>query len=647
MIYRFSSGEEFVAESPVSIYDAAANAGIISREILCARVNGEVVDMTYVPAADCDVKLLTFADPEDDGARRTFRHTASHILAEAVKRLYPEAKLTIGPAIDDGFYYDFDSEVSFTPEILAEIEAEMKKIVKENQKLERFTFPRDEAKKLMEEKGEPYKVLLIDRVPEGEEISFYKMGDFVDLCAGPHLFATGAVKALKLTSCTGAYWEGKSENKMLQRVYGTAFPSKTEMNDFLAAREEARKRDHNKIGRELELFTTVDEIGQGLPILMPKGARIIQRLQRWIEDEEEKRGYLLTKTPLMAKRELYKISGHWDHYLDGMFILGDPHDETKECFALRPMTCPFQYQVYLNKKRSYRELPMRLGETSTLFRNEDSGEMHGLIRVRQFTISEGHLVLRPDQLEEEFKGCLDLAMYTLETLGLKEDCSFRFSQWDPKRTDKYEGTAEQWEEAQSTMKKILDNIGLEYKIGIDEAAFYGPKLDIQIKNVFGKEDTLITIQIDMLLAEKFGMYYTDRDNQQKLPYIIHRTSVGCYERTLALLIEKYAGAFPLWLADTQAVVIPLAEDFSGYAAEVTEKLKAAGIRVKLDDRNETLKYRIREAQLDKIPYMLVVGEKEKTDGTVAVRARKEEDGGVMKVEDFMAKALMEIATKKK
>ena len=647
MIYRFSSGEEFVAESPVSVYDAAAGAGIISREILCARVNGELVDMTYVPAADCDVKLLTFADPEDDGARRTFRHTASHILAEAVKRLYPEAKLTIGPAIDDGFYYDFDSEVSFTPEILAEIEAEMKKIVKENQKLERFTLPRDEAKKLMEEKGEPYKVLLIDRVPEGEEISFYKMGDFVDLCAGPHLFATGAVKALKLTSCTGAYWEGKSENKMLQRVYGTAFPSKTEMNDFLAAREEARKRDHNKIGRELELFTTVDEIGQGLPILMPKGARIIQRLQRWIEDEEEKRGYLLTKTPLMAKRELYKISGHWDHYLDGMFILGDPHDETKECFALRPMTCPFQYQVYLNKKRSYRELPMRLGETSTLFRNEDSGEMHGLIRVRQFTISEGHLVLRPDQLEEEFKGCLELAKYVLETVGLLEDCTFRFSQWDPKRTDKYEGTAEQWEEAQSVMKKILDNLGLDYKIGIDEAAFYGPKLDIQCKNVFGKEDTIVTIQIDMLLAEKFGMYYTDRDNQQKLPYIIHRTSLGCYERTLALLTEKYAGAFPLWLADTQAVVIPLAEDFSGYAAEVTEKLKAAGIRAKLDDRNETLKYRIREAQLDKIPYMLVVGEKEKTDGTVAVRARKEEDGGVMKVEDFMAKALMEIATKKR
>ena len=647
MIYRFSSGEEFVAESPVSVYDAAAGAGIISREILCARVNGELVDMTYVPAADCDVKLLTFADPEDDGARRTFRHTASHILAEAVKRLYPEAKLTIGPAIDDGFYYDFDSEVSFTPEILAEIEAEMKKIVKENQKLERFTLPRDEAKKLMEEKGEPYKVLLIDRVPEGEEISFYKMGDFVDLCAGPHLFATGAVKALKLTSCTGAYWEGKSENKMLQRVYGTAFPSKTEMNEFLAAREEARKRDHNKIGRELELFTTVDEIGQGLPILMPKGARIIQRLQRWIEDEEEKRGYLLTKTPLMAKRELYKISGHWDHYLDGMFILGDPHDESKECFALRPMTCPFQYQVYLNKKRSYRELPMRLGETSTLFRNEDSGEMHGLIRVRQFTISEGHLVLRPDQLEEEFRGCLELAKYVLETVGLLEDCTFRFSQWDPKRTDKYEGTAEQWEEAQSVMKKILDNLGLDYKIGIDEAAFYGPKLDIQCKNVFGKEDTIVTIQIDMLLAEKFGMYYTDRDNQQKLPYIIHRTSLGCYERTLAYLIERYAGALPLWMMPTQVKVLPITDRAHGYAKELSDKLNALNIHAETDCRSEKLGYKIREAQLQKIPYMLVIGDRDMENGTVSVRTRKGEDLGAMTPDAFIAKCLMEIATKSK
>ena len=631
-------------DAPLSVFDAAAAAEIVTRAHIAARVNGKLVGMTQILDADADVELLTF---EDADGKHVFRHTASHILAQAVKRLYPATKLTIGPAIDNGFYYDFDSDVAFTPEVLKALEAEMKKIVKENHKIERFELPRAEAIAFMTERDEPYKVQLIEELPEDAVISFYRQGEFVDLCAGPHLFSTGAVKAYKLTQCTGAYWKGDQKNKMLQRVYGTAFPSKDELKAHLEAIEEAKKRDHNKLGRDLEYFTTVDSIGQGLPIMLPKGARTIQLLQRWIEDEEQRRGYLLTKTPLMAKRDLYRISGHWDHYLDGMFILGDPYDETKECFALRPMTCPFQYQVYLNKKRSYRDLPMRLGETSTLFRNEDSGEMHGLIRVRQFTISEGHLVLRPDQLSEEFKGCLDLAKHCLSAVGLWEDCYFRFSQWDPNRTDKYEGTPEQWEEAQSTMKKILDNIGLDYKIGIDEAAFYGPKLDIQIKNVFGKEDTLITIQIDMLLAQKFGMYYTDRDNQQKLPYIIHRTSVGCYERTLALLIEKYAGAFPLWLADTQAVVIPLAEDFSGYAAEVTEKLKAAGIRVKLDDRNETLKYRIREAQLDKIPYMLVVGEKEKTDGTVAVRARKEEDGGVMKVEDFMAKALMEIATKKR
>ncbi len=644
MLYNFGS-VTYTSDAPVSVYDAAAAAGIISREILVARVNGELCDLTYVPAGDCEVKLLTFDDPEDDGARRTFRHTASHILAEAVKRLYPEAKLTIGPAIDDGFYYDFDSDVAFTPEILKEIEGEMKKIVRESQRLTRFTLPRDEAKKLMAERGEDYKLLLIDRVPEGDEISFYQMGDFVDLCAGPHLFTTAIVKAFKLTQCTGAYWEGKSENKMLQRIYGTAFPTKDALNEHLAKQEEARSRDHNKLGRELELFTTVDAIGQGLPILLPKGSRIIQRLQRWIEDEEEKRGYLLTKTPLMAKRDLYKISGHWDHYLDGMFILGDPYDETKECFALRPMTCPFQYQAYLTKKRSYRELPLRYGETSTLFRNEDSGEMHGLIRVRQFTISEGHLVLRPDQLEEEFRGCLELAKYVLETVGLLEDCTFRFSQWDPKRTDKYEGTAEQWEEAQAVMKKILDNIGLEYKVGIDEAAFYGPKLDIQCKNVFGKEDTIVTIQIDMLLAEKFGMYYTDRDNTQKLPYIIHRTSLGCYERTLALLIEKYGGAFPLWLANTQAVVLPLTDEVADYAADVVKKLTAAGMRVELDDRNETIKYRIREAQLAKTPYMLVIGEREAADGTVSVRARKEEQSGVMSVDAFMEKALEEIRTK--
>ena len=435
MVISFGENK-FTFEAPVTVYEAAQAAGLISREVLCARVNGEVCELTRALEADADVELLTF---ENTDGKKVFWHTASHVLAQAVKRLYPETKLTIGPAVDNGFYYDFDSEVSFTPEILTKIEAEMKKIVKENLKLERYTLPREEAIKFMEEKGETYKVALIARVPEGEEISFYKQGEFTDLCAGPHLFATGAIKAFKLTQCTGAYWEGDSKNKMLQRVYGVAFPAKDQLQAHLTMLEEAKKRDHNKLGRELELFTTVDSIGQGLPIILPKGVTVMQTLQRWIEDEEARRGYLRTKTPLMAKRELYKISGHWDHYLDGMFILGDPYDETKECFALRPMTCPFQYQVYLNKKRSYRELPMRLGETSTLFRNEDSGEMHGLIRVRQFTISEGHLVLRPDQLEEEFKGCLELAKYCLETVGLLEDCTFRFSQWDPKNTAKYPG----------------------------------------------------------------------------------------------------------------------------------------------------------------------------------------------------------------
>ncbi|MBQ7011113.1 MAG: threonine--tRNA ligase, partial [Clostridia bacterium] len=570
-------------------------------------------------------------------------HTASHVLAQAVKRLYPEVKLTIGPAVDNGFYYDFDSEIAFSQDILAAIEGEMKKIVKENLRLERFTLPRAEALEFM--KDEPYKVELINELPEGEEISFYRMGDFTDLCAGPHLFATGAVKAFKLTSCTGAYWRGNSDNKMLQRIYGTAYPSKDALKAYLEQVEEARKRDHNKIGRELELFTTVDVIGQGLPIILPKGSRVIQTLQRWIEDEEQKRGYLLTKTPLMAKRELYKISGHWDHYLDGMFVLGDPNDETKECFALRPMTCPFQYQAYLAKKRSYRELPLRYGETSTLFRNEDSGEMHGLIRVRQFTISEGHLVLRPDQLEEEFRGCLELAKYCLDTLGLLEDCTFRFSQWDPNNTAKYEGTAEQWDEAQSVMKRILDNIGLDYEIGIDEAAFYGPKLDIQCKNVFGKEDTIVTIQIDMLLAEKFGMYYTDSDDKQKLPYIIHRTSMGCYERTLALLIEKYAGAFPTWLAPVQVRVMPISDACADYAKQVAAALENMNVRVETDLRNEKIGYKIREAQIQKIPYAVVVGEKEAADGTVAVRNRKEGTNETMPLNDFLAKLAVEIATK--
>ncbi|MBE6791972.1 MAG: threonine--tRNA ligase [Ruminococcaceae bacterium] len=611
------------------------------RAVCAARVNGVVTDLRTPLTADAEVEFLTF---DDQDGKKAYWHTASHVMAQAIKRLYPQVQLTIGPSIDTGFYYDFDTDVTFTPEVLETIEAEMKKIIKEDLPIERFTLPREAA--LAEMAAEPYKVELINDLPADEEISFYKQGDFTDLCAGPHLPSTGRLKAVKLLSATGAYWRGDSKNKMLKRIYGIAFPKVSELEAHLAQLEEARKRDHNKLGRELELFTTVDYIGQGLPILLPKGARIIQLLQRWVEDEEQKRGYLLTKTPLMAKRELYKISGHWDHYLDGMFVMGDPDDETKECFALRPMTCPFQYQVYLNRARSYRDLPMRLGETSTLFRNEDSGEMHGLIRVRQFTISEGHLVLRPDQLEEEFKGCLDLANYILETLGLKEDCTFRFSQWDPANpNNKYEGTPEQWEVAQATMKQILDDLNVPYTVGIDEAAFYGPKLDIQIKNVFGKEDTLITIQIDMLLAEKFGMYYIDSDGQKKLPYIIHRTSLGCYERTLALLIEKYAGAFPLWLAPEQVRVMPISERQNDAVEKVTEQLKAAGLRAEADLRNEKVGYKIREAQMEKVPYMLVMGDKEVEAGLVSVRSRKDGDLGTMSVSDFLAKALLEVAQK--
>ena len=632
------------AKDGVSVYDAAAEAGVIDRSVIAAEVNGELCALTAVPAEGSEVKLLTF---EDEGGKHVFRHTASHILAQAVKRLYPEAKLTIGPAIENGFYYDIDSEISFTPEILANIESEMKKIVKENLRIERFELPREEAIALMQEKNEPYKVQLIEELPDDAVISFYRQGEFTDLCAGPHLFATGAVKALKLTQCTGAYWKGDQKNKMLQRIYGLAFPSKDQLKAYVEAVEEARKRDHNKIGRELEYFTTVDSIGQGLPILLPKGSRVIQTLQRWVEDEEQKRGYLLTKTPLMAKRELFKISGHWDHYLDGMFVMGDPDDYTKECFALRPMTCPFQYQVFLNKKRSYRDLPMRLGETSTLFRNEDSGEMHGLIRVRQFTISEGHLVLRPDQLAEEFRGCLELAKHCLETVGLWEDCSFRFSQWDPKRTDKYEGTPEQWNEAQEIMGELLDKyLGKEnYTIGIDEAAFYGPKLDIQCKNVFGKEDTIVTIQIDMLLAKKFGMEYTDSNDNRVTPYIIHRTSLGCYERTLALLLEKYAGALPMWMAPEQVRFLPIGDEQAEYAHKLADECSAAGMRVTVDERNEKIGYKIRAAQLEKIPYMIVIGEKEMTDGTVSVRSRKKGDMGLMSAADFVEFAKQQIKDK--
>ena len=637
-------GKEFEVSAPATVYDAAKEAGLIDRSVIGAEIEGKTVALTTEVREGESVWLLTFAD---EAGKHLFRHTASHILAQAVKRLYPEAKLTIGPAVDNGFYYDIDSDVTFTPEVLAKLEAEMKKIVKENLKIERFELPRDEAVKLMTERDEPYKVQLINELPEGEVISFYRQGEFVDLCAGPHLFSTGLVKAFKLTQCTGAYWKGDQKNKVLQRIYGVAFPSKEELNEYLTQQAEALKRDHNKLGRDLGFFTTVDCIGQGLPVLLPKGARVIQLLQRWVEDVEQAHGCILTKTPLMAKRELYKISGHWDHYLDGMFVMGDPHDETKECFALRPMTCPFQYQVYLNKKRSYRELPMRLTETSTLFRNEDSGEMHGLIRVRQFTISEGHYILRPEQLEEEFKGCLELAKYFLGTVGLLDKCTFRFSQWDPANPhNKYEGTKEQWEVAQATMGKILDDLGLEYTIGIDEAAFYGPKLDVQYKNVYGKEDTLVTIQIDMLLAERFGMYYTDKDGTQKLPYIIHRTSLGCFERTLAYLIETYAGAFPMWLAPEQVRILPIGDEHIDYAKKLAEKYAAAGLRVTVDDSSNTIGYKIRATQMEKVPYMLVIGAKEMETDSVAVRNRAGET--VTKTADgFLADALVEVAEKRR
>ena len=580
--------------------------------------------------------IYTFENPE---YRKTYWHTCSHVLAQAVKRLYPEVKLAIGPSIEGGFYYDFDAPFNFTQEHLDALEAEMRKICKEKLKLERFEMPRAEAIAFMQEKDEPYKVELINDLPADAHISFYKQGEFVDLCAGPHLDSTGRIKgnAIKLTQCCGAYWRGDSNRKMLQRIYAVAFPKKEELDEYLKQREEALKRDHNKLGRDLEYFTTVDYIGQGLPILLPKGARVIQLLQRWVEDVEQKRGYLLTKTPLMAKRELYKISGHWDHYLDGMFILGDPHDETKECFALRPMTCPFQYQVYLNRQRSYRDLPMRLGETSTLFRNEDSGEMHGLIRVRQFTISEGHLVLRPDQLEEEFKGCLELAKYCLGTVGLLDKCTFRFSQWDPANpNNKYEGTKEQWDEAQRVMGQILDDLDVKYEIGIDEAAFYGPKLDIQYKNVFGKEDTLVTIQIDMLLAQRFGMYYIDENGEKALPYIIHRTSLGCYERTLAYLIEEYAGALPTWMAPEQVRFLPVTDRAADYCADAAKALESQGFRVEVDYRNEKIGKKIRDAQMEKVPYMVVVGDRDMENGTVSPRHRADGDLGAMSLDAFAA-----------
>ena len=627
------NGQEYEFENGKNALDIA---GEISKDLkktaLAARINGRVISLPEAINEDGVLEILDFSDAD---GRKVMRHTASHVLAQAVKKLRPEVKLAIGPAIDNGFYYDFDVDMPFTPEFLKEVEKEMARIIKKNERLERFELPRAEALELM--KDEPYKVELINDLPEDAVISFYRQGEFTDLCAGPHLPSTGRIKAVKLLSTAGAYWRGSEKNKMLQRIYGTAFDSKEALDAYVTEREEALKRDHNKLGRELEYFTTVDVVGQGLPIMLPKGARVIQLLQRWVEDVEQKKGYLLTKTPLMAKRELYKISGHWDHYLDGMFVMGDPKDETKECFALRPMTCPFQYQVYLNRQRSYRELPMRLGETSTLFRNEDSGEMHGLIRVRQFTISEGHLVLRPDQLEEEFKGCLELAKYFLEAVGMLEDCTFRFSQWDPANpNNKYEGTAEQGNEAQAIMGKILDHLGVKYEIGIDEAAFYGPKLDIQYHNVFGKEDTIVTIQIDMLLAKRFGMEYVDADGQKKLPYIIHRTSLGCYERTLAYLIEKYAGALPTWMAPEQVRVLSVTDRAADYAKELSDKLCEMGYRATADLTGEKIGKKIRLAQMEKIPYMLVVGDRDMAEQTVSVRHRAEGDLGAMSFDAFAA-----------
>jgi len=567
-----------------------------------------------------------------------FWHTTAHVMAQAVKRLYPNSKLWVGPPIENGFYYDFDTEVPLTNDALPEIETEMQKIINEDFAIKRFTLTRDEAIKLMQEKEEPYKVELINELAESEEISFYSQGEFVDLCAGNHLSSTKGIVAFRLTSTAGAYLRGNEKNKMLTRIYGVSFPSQAELDAHLEAIEEARRRDHNKIGRELEYFTTVDYIGQGLPIIMPKGAKVFQILQRFIEDEEAKRGYLLTKTPHMAKREMYKISGHWDHYRDGMFLLGneaDANDETKEMLALRPMTCPFQFQVYLNRMRSYRDLPMRLNETSTLFRNEHSGEMHGLIRIRQFTISEGHIMCRPDQVAEEFFQCVDLALFVLKKLGLDEDVRFRFSKWDPANSEKYIGSSEQWETVQGLMKEILDQVGLPYFEADGEAAFYGPKLDFEIKNVHGKEDTIVTIQVDFMLAERYGMDYVDADGTKKYPYIIHRTSVGCYERTIALLLEKYAGALPLWLSPVQVVVLPVSEKYLYYAEQVTQRLTGDDIRVEVDRSSEKLGYKIRKAQLEKVPYILVVGEKEESSNTVSVRSRGGGDLGIENVDRFI------------
>ena len=642
MIVTLKDGSKKEYAESKSVYEIALDISEGLARVACAgEVNGEVVDLRAQVSEDCELNILT---ANDEKGLAALRHTASHVLAEAVKNLYPEAKLAIGPSIDTGFYYDFDHE-SFSREELDALEKEMKKIIKKGAKIERYTMPREEAIKFMEEKGEDYKVELIKDLPEGEEISFYSQGDFVDLCAGPHLMSTKGVKAFKLISSSGAYWRGDEKNKMLSRIYGTAFSKKDELNEYLEQLEEAKKRDHNKLGREMGLFTTVDVIGQGLPLLMPKGVIMLKELQRWIEDlEDNEWGYVRTKTPLMAKSDLYKISGHWDHYKEGMFVLGD-EEKDKEVFALRPMTCPFQYYVYKANQHSYRELPIRYGETSTLFRNEDSGEMHGLTRVRQFTISEGHLVVRPDQMVEEFKGCLALAKHCLETLGVEEDVTYHLSKWDPENKEKYIGEPEVWEETEGHIRNVLTELGIPFVEDVGEAAFYGPKVDINAKNVYGKEDTMITIQWDALLAEQFDMYYIDENGDKKRPYIIHRTSMGCYERTLAWLIEKYAGLFPTWLCPEQVRVLPISEKYGDYANEVQKQLKANGIRSSVDNRSEKIGYKIREARLEKVPYMLVVGAKEEEDKVVSVRSRYLGDEGQKPLDEFIDAICKEIRTK--
>ncbi len=625
-----------------SVYDIALDISEgLARAACCGMVDGKVTDLRTVLDSDCSLSICTANDKE---GLAVIRHTASHVMAEAVKNLFPDAKVTIGPSIENGFYYDFD-HAPFSREDLDAIEAEMKKIIKAGAKLERFTLPREEAIKYMEEKNEPYKVELIRDLPEDAEISFYDQGGFVDLCAGPHLMSVKGIKAFKLTSSSGAYWRGNSDNAMLQRIYGTAFNKKEELEEYLAYLENIKSRDHNKLGREMELFTTVDVIGQGLPLLMPKGAKIIQTMQRWIEDlEDNEWGYTRTKTPLMAKSDLYKLSGHWDHYLDGMFVLGDPKKD-KEVMALRPMTCPFQYFVYKATQHSYRDLPCRYSETSTLFRNEDSGEMHGLTRVRQFTISEGHLIVRPDQMVEEFKNCLALAKYCLQTLGVEEDVTYHLSKWDPDNREKYIGEPEVWEQTESSIRQILNELDIEFTEDVGEAAFYGPKVDINTRNVYGKEDTMITIQWDALLAEQYDMYYIDQNGDKVRPYIIHRTSMGCYERTLAWLIEKYEGKFPTWLCPEQVRILPISEKFADYASEVERELKKNGVLVTTDTRSEKIGFKIREARLAKVPYMLVVGQKEAEDGVVSVRSRFAGDEGVKPLKEFIAQICEEIRTK--